>query len=182
MRRSASGPDALPVRGPDGIREEASEFADELAPLLESAYRLAVGMVLSSVMAEDTVQDAALRAWERRRNRRPGTDLGPWFLAIVANCCRETRRSRWLRVLRLAEPQSREAPAGPDMATRLDVRTALRGLPHGLRLALVLRFYLDLPFDQVARVLGCSTTAAKARVARGSARLRSELKVPEVLS
>lgn len=91
-------------RDPSGAAsDESREFEAELAPLLGAAMRLATAMRLDRQEAEDAVQEAALRAWRRRGNRRAGTDLRPWFLAIVANQCRESRRSRWSSVLPLAE-------------------------------------------------------------------------------
>jgi DNA-directed RNA polymerase specialized sigma24 family protein len=49
-----------------------------------------------------------------------------------------------------------------------------------MKLAIVLRYYLDLPFDEVGRVLGVSGKAARARVHRALVRLRVE--VPEMLN
>jgi RNA polymerase sigma-70 factor (ECF subfamily) len=166
----------------DARSAEADAFSAELAPLLLPAHRLAVGMLLDSGLAEDAVQEAALRAWDRRANRRPGTELGPWFLGIVANRCRESRRSRWARVLRLSEPRG-DHPSTPevDPAAGMDVRRALRRLPEKARMAVVLRYYLDLPFSEVAGTLGCSENAAKVRVSRATATLRAALDAPEVL-
>jgi DNA-directed RNA polymerase specialized sigma24 family protein len=48
-----------------------------------------------------------------------------------------------------------------------------------MRLTLVLRYYLDLPFDEIGRVLKCSPQAAKSRTHRALAKLRVE--VPEEL-
>ena len=143
-------------------------------PLLQPAYRLALGMVLDPHLAEDVVQDAALQAWRRRDNRRAGTALRPWFLGIVANQCRTTRRSRWARVLLLNTAVDSPYTDG-DAAQRLAVRQALLALPHRKRLAVVLRCYLDLPFEQVASSLGCSENAAKLRVARAFEDLRRSL-------
>ena len=53
-----------------------------------------------------------------------------------------------------------------------------RRLPDDMRLAIVMRYYLDLPFDEVGSVLGVSGPAAKARVHRALVRLRVE--IPEV--
>jgi len=60
----------------------------------------------------------------------------------------------------------------------MDLRHSLGKLPAQMKLAIVLRYYLDLPFDEVGRVLGVSEKAAKARVHRALVRLRVE--VPEV--
>jgi RNA polymerase sigma-70 factor, ECF subfamily len=161
---------------------EADAFTAELVPLLPRATRLAAAMLLDTAAAEDAVQEAAIRAWRKRSNRRPGTDLGPWFLAIVANRCRDVRRAGWARVLRFAEvPALAPAdPPGGDTAAVVDVRRALLALPHHDRLVVVLRYYLDLPFAEVAVVAGCSVEAAKSRMRRAEARLRTALGTPEV--
>jgi RNA polymerase sigma-70 factor (ECF subfamily) len=160
---------------------EAAVFEEELAPLLLSAHRLAVGMLLDRGLAEDAVQEASLRAWDRRRNRRPDTELGPWFLGIVVNRCRESRRSRWARVLRLADPRG-DTVSGPEEGapSRMDMRRALRALPEKTRLAVVLRYYLDLPSSEIAELLGCSENAVKVRVSRAVAALRAAMDTPEV--
>jgi RNA polymerase sigma-70 factor (ECF subfamily) len=74
---------------------DAVAFENELIPVLGEAVRLATGMLLNPIDAEDAVQEACVRAWRRRGNRLPETDLRPWFLGIVANQCREAMRSRW---------------------------------------------------------------------------------------
>jgi RNA polymerase sigma-70 factor (ECF subfamily) len=157
-------------------------FEAELRPLLGAAMRLATAMRLDRNDAEDAVQEAALRAWRRRQNRRPGTDLRPWFLAIVANQCRETRRARWASVLRFADPPDVHAVTAPDAAGTFDISTALRRLPHDIRLAVVLRYYLDLPFEEVAITSGCTLEAARSRVRRGLAALAATLTTSEMRS
>lgn len=156
--------------------EAVARFEAELRPLIPQALRLAAGMLLDGAAAEDAVQEAALLAWQRQDNRRQGTELGPWFLGIVANRCREARRGRWFRVLKLAEPRP-AVPSAPadDAARSLDVRRALQNLPPQERLPLVLRFYLDLPMAEVAAVLGCSLEAAKSRLRRALRRALPEL-------
>ena len=49
----------------------------------------------------------------------------------------------------------------------------LRRLPGDLKEALVLRFYQDLPFEDVSEVLGISLSAAKMRVYRGLKKLQA---------
>ncbi len=161
------------------VDEPSLSFEAELRPLLGTALRLATAMRLDRNDAEDAVQEAALRAWRRRGNRHPGTDLRPWFLAIVANQCRETRRGRWASVVRFGEPPETLAGPAPDTAVSLDVATALRRLPHDIRLAVVLRYYLDLSYEDVAATSGCSVEAARSRVRRGLTALATTLTASE---
>lgn len=164
----AATPTVLPSRG-----SELADFEAQLAPLMGTALRLATGMLMNTADAEDAVQEACLRAWHRRDNRRAGTELRPWFLAIVANRCRETRRSRWARILHLGDaPVGVGADAANQAVVALDLRRAVGGLPHRARLALVSRYYLDLPHEEVASLLGCSVDAAKATVYRATQQLQ----------
>jgi RNA polymerase sigma-70 factor (ECF subfamily) len=162
------------------LGEHAGSFEAELAPLIAPAVGLAAAMLLDAVEAEDAEQQAALRAWRRRRNRRAGTPLAPWFLAIVANQCREVRRGRWAKVLLRADPPEVADRNQGTTAAAMDLRNAVARLPYALRLPLVLRYYLDLPFEEVAAIAGCSVDAAKSRVRRGQAALKEVLAPLEV--
>jgi len=148
------------------------QFADLLAPIVPIAQRLAFGMLQNPHDCEDAVQEATFKAWRAFPRLREGSDLRAWFLTIVANECRQRRRNRWWSILKLAEPSAvPAAPEGLDGAA-IDMRRALNRLPPQMKLAVVLRYYLDLSFDDVGRVLGVSGKAAKARVHRALARLR----------
>ena len=93
---------------------------------------------------------------------------------------RQLRRNRWWSVLKRSELPERVGETSPSRDAATDLRMALGRLPHRHRLVLVLRYYVDLPFDEIGRTLGISTVAAKARVHRALGRLRAE--VPEDLN
>ena len=106
--------------------------------------------------------------------------MRPWFLGIVANECRTTRRSRWWSVLKMdAEQRNTEAP--DDAAVRgIDLRNALKRLRPKTRLVVVLYFYLDLPLDEIAIVAGASFAAVRGRLYRGIRELRADFPIAEV--
>jgi RNA polymerase sigma factor (sigma-70 family) len=158
---------------------DRSAFEELIAPLVEPGYRLACGMLLDRDEAEDAVQEAALKAWLKLGSFRAGSDPRPWFLTVVANHCRDLRRGRWWSVLRGVDLERGAAPL-EDLAGGLDLRHALTRLPVRERALLVLHYYLDLPLDEVARVLGITPAAAKSRLYRVLRRLRGDLEVCEV--
>ena len=124
--------------------------------------------------AEDAVQEAAFNAW-RAADRFRGDQLRPWFLTIVANECRQRRRNRWWSVSKMADVPEIQTP-GPELDSEAaELRAALRRLPANFRLTIVLRYYLDLPFDEIGRMLKCSPQAAKSRTFRALAKLRVEV-------
>jgi RNA polymerase sigma-70 factor (ECF subfamily) len=149
---------------------DGSAYAELLRPLYQGAFRLAYGLLRDADEAEDAVQEAAFKAWRKLGNLREGSSLQPWFLAIVANQCRSVSRSRWWSVVK-ADPPEREAQP-IDIAGAVDLRRALMRLGYEERLVLVLRYYLDLPFEEIASTLGISAKAARTRVERAVHRLR----------
>ena len=154
-------------------------FVDRLLPVLPFAHRLAFGMLQNSHEAEDAVQEAAMKAWRAFNRLREGSELRPWFLTIVANECRQRRRSRWWSVAKVADvPELRHDKPGANEAAA-DLRAALQRLPSDMRLVLVLRYYLDMRFQEMGGILDCSAKAAKSRTFRALQRLRVE--IPEEL-
>jgi len=142
-------------------------------PLLPTAHRLAVGLLRSESDAEDAVQSALLNAWRHFGRFRRGSDLKPWLLTILANECRRQRRNRWWSVIKgpilVNTKPDQSTTDDPAIA---DLRRALYRLPHDQRLVLILRYYLDLSFEEVARTLGISNKAARSRTYRALTRLR----------
>jgi RNA polymerase sigma-70 factor (ECF subfamily) len=167
-----------PVLVQDARAGDQQAFMQLVEPHLPAAYRLAVGMLRSETEAEDAVQDAVLAAWRNFGRFRRDADVRPWLFTIVANECRRQRRSRWWSVVKW--PRSPElAPSASVEADNTNLRAALYRLPHDQRLVLVLRYYLDQSFPEVAQALGTTTKAAKSRTYRALERLRLS---PEVLS
>jgi len=158
---------------------DRAAFLDLLLPLLPASQRLAYAMLQNAHDAEDAVQEATFKAWRAGGRFREGSELRPWFLTIVANECRQRRRNRWWSVSKVADLPAVESLGPEGNEDVAELRAALRRLPSGMRLTLVLRYYLDLPFDQIGRVLKCSPQAAKSRTHRALTKLRVE--IPEEL-
>jgi RNA polymerase sigma factor (sigma-70 family) len=173
--------DALTVEQLQYARSgDATAFGALIAPLVHPAFQLAVGMLQDAAEAEDIVQEACLVAWRKLGQLRAATSLRPWFLAIVASRCRRARRSRWLSVIKLADPVATVTEASdPSGTVAADLRLACRRLAHDELLVLTLHYCLDLPLDEVGTTLGISREAAKSRLYRAVRKLRPMLEDPE---
>jgi RNA polymerase sigma-70 factor (ECF subfamily) len=158
-------------------------FDELFGPLVDQAFDLAFGMLHDREAAEDSVQDAAMRAWRKLGNLRTGMPVRPWFLAIVANQCRDVIRSRWWSVLRL-EGFGPVASGGFEdrIARGADVRAALRKLSTDQREVLVLRYYLDLSLDEVAAITGLPIGTVKSRISRALSAMRPHFGSLEALN
>jgi len=167
-------------RGEEAKAVDHDSFVALVEPLLPAAYRLAVAMLRSETEAEDAVQEAVFNAWRHRGRFKAGSAMQPWLLAIVANECRRLRRNRWWSVIKWPAglEESTRQPVN-DLPTVEGLRHAIQQLPHDQRLVVVLRYYLDLPFDEVAQVLKTTPKAARSRTYRALERLRLN---PEVIS
>jgi RNA polymerase sigma factor (sigma-70 family) len=158
-------------------------FDQLVGPLIDQAFRLAYGMLHDRQAAEDAVQEAAVRSWRKLGNLRPGTDVRPWFLGIVANQCRTIARGRWWSVLRMDVSQAAVSPEfEDDVARGADMRAALRRLAPEHREVLVLHYYLDLPLDEVAAITGIPLGTVKSRINRGIVALRPFFAAVEALT
>src|SRR5947209_12756387 len=160
---------------------DANSFASLIDPLLDPAYRLAAVMLADRGAAEDAVQEASIKAWRKLRQLRGEVgSLRAWFLSIVANECRMTRRQRWWGVVRLPDIRTAAEAGAMSDEPATDLKAALLRLSPDERLPLVLHFSLDLPLEEVARTLGVTTAAAKSRIYRAAKKLRSDLTLEEV--
>lgn len=151
-----------------------------LEPAIRSATRLAFAMLHDRSEAEDAFQESALRAWRRIRNLRDGSPFQPWFIGIVANQCREVRRSKWWNVVRLPEATVVQPLNEAARLEGEDLRRAMLRLPHDQRVAILLHFHLDMPLSEVAIALHISVPGVKTRINRALKRLRPAMGISEV--
>jgi RNA polymerase sigma-70 factor, ECF subfamily len=157
-------------------------FADLLTPLIEPGFRLALAMLHDPQAAEDAVQEASFTAWRKVARMQDQGKLRPWFLSVVANKCRNARRTKWVAAVSLGLPDRLSVVSPEDKTLRgADLRRAISRLRHGDRLVVVLYFYLDMPLEDVAAVVGSSVGATRARLYRSIEKLRPDLDLQEAL-
>jgi RNA polymerase sigma-70 factor (ECF subfamily) len=148
----------------------------------DSAFRLAFALLHDVNAAEDAVQEAAFKAWRKIGQLREGSPFKPWFLGIVANECRSATRRRWWSVVRVPEVRRLRVEEPPDAVDSLELRAALKRLSYDERVILILRFYVDLSYEEIGLYLGVSVKAARTRTERALRRLKPMLRMQEVIA
>ncbi|HEX8003470.1 MAG TPA: SigE family RNA polymerase sigma factor [Mycobacteriales bacterium] len=122
--------------------------------------------------AEDLVQATLARAWRHWRRVAEADEPDAYVRRMLVN---EFRRSRlrWRRSEQVGADWHPPAE-GPEHAVVLrdTLVRALRELPPRQRLAVTLRYYLDLSEQETAAMMRCSVGTVKSQAARGLARLR----------
>src|SRR5262249_61813721 len=138
-------------------------------------YALAFAMLRDRQAAEDAVQEAAVKAWRVVAiANRDGRSPRPWFLAIVGNQCRDTRRTGWWRVLRPGIlPEAREEDHAERVVGHLDLERAMAQLSRGQRALLFLRYGLDMAPQEISEVLSLRLRTVKSRLRRRGGGLRA---------
>jgi len=151
------------------------DFDSLIGPHVDAGYRLAVTMLLDPDEARDAVQEAAVKAWRSLGRLREPDQARTWFLSIVANHCRSTMRRHWWQLGRNELPSAGAGWREDDLVRSMDIAAAMRRLSPNDRAILQLRFYFDLPLEEVAQVLHISTGAARSRLYRAAGRLGPRL-------
>jgi RNA polymerase sigma factor (sigma-70 family) len=140
-------------------------------------YREAVyGFLVASVgpqEADDCFQEtflSALRAYPRLRD---GSNLRSWVLTIAHRKALDAHRARG----RAPRPAASvpDAPVGGSEDSDPTVWRRVRDLPPRQRTVVFLRFAGDLPYREVARIVGSSEEAARQSARAGLATLRKEM-------
>lgn len=167
------------ARATGNLHELGLALADELPRLA----RLALRLVRDPATAEDLTQEAALRAWSKRDQLRPGAPLGPWLNRILVNLAidRSRKRSdeftvgemedRWRDDDYTVDPEQVLARA----EQREDLEDALARLPAGYRTVVVLHDAAGMTTPAIADALEIGLPAAKQRLRRGRMMLVSAL-------
>jgi len=131
----------------------------------------------SRVAAEDAVQEALARAWERSERGETISSLAAWVTTVALNNTRSGfRRARAERRARDRLRTDTRAPVPEDL---VDLSRALASLPRRQREATVLRYYLDMDVSEVASALGMAEGTAKTTLFRARRALARALRVPD---
>lgn len=126
-------------------------------------------MVLDHDDADDLLQEIFVKAWRALPNFRQDAQLFTWLYRIATNECLSHLGSRKRKVLLpmtetgellAAQLPADDAPAAADIERKL--QAAILTLPDKQRLVFNLRYYDEMPYEQMADITGTSVGALKA--------------------
>jgi RNA polymerase sigma-70 factor (ECF subfamily) len=154
------------------------------------ATRAAYLIVRDNHLAEDIVEDAFLRAYERINQFDSSQPFGPWFLRIVVNIAKRVSAQHKRHIslsnvntngeIALEDILADLAPSPEEMAEQADLNnavwTALGKLTPTQRATIVKRYYLGLSLNEIATDLDCPVGTIKWRLHCARERLREWLR------
>ena len=160
--------------------------------LVERHQRLVIGTVTrmlgNNADAEDIAQQVFVRVWKSAKRYVPRAKFTTWLLKITRNLVFNElrRRSRHAQVSLQSETEEEERPIrdehahAPD-ATLLEqelqkaIDAAIGNLPETQRMAVILRRYEELSYEEIAETLDQSVSAVKSLLFRARTELRESL-------
>ena len=136
--------------------------------------RLCLTILRDEAAARDVAQDTFLLLWHGRARYRPEGKLRELLLTMARHASRRASRRRAFFQLFGLSPKEQPLSAEPSAVDALSrgqqqtlVATALSQLPEHFRVPLVLRFVDELSYEEIARVIGRTESAARSRVHYG---------------
>ncbi len=164
----------------EALRRRRPEALEDLLATYGREIQAVAWLILRDrADAEDVVVETLLTAYDRAGDLRDERAIRSWLLRIATNHALRTRR-RGRRVVRLHVVPERASPVdlGRVSTDRVALLDGVADLPPAMRAAIVLRYYADLPVDEVASALGKSPNTIKAQLQAALDRLRISLADP----
>jgi RNA polymerase sigma-70 factor (ECF subfamily) len=172
--------------------ESHTPFDHDFAELYKTHYRRVFGLcryLLNSFdAAEDATHEVFLRAKRKLSTYDTSLPFSSWLSGIATNHCIDLLRRRTTEK-RIFDIGSSAGPPEPPTPARLsplnellaaerghDVRRALSELPERYRVPLVLAYYNEMSYDEIAGALGLARNTVATLIFRGKQQLRERLK------
>lgn len=154
-------------------------------------YNLCYRMLGESNEAEDAAQEAFLRAYTRLGSYDTQRPFKTWLFSIASHYCIDLLRKRrliWLSIdddSRPVEPELFEPSAGPEDASVARekseaIQCLLSRLSPNDRAVIVLRYWYDGSYEEIAQVTGTTVSAVKSRLHRAREALAEMMEVEGV--
>jgi RNA polymerase sigma-70 factor (ECF subfamily) len=159
------------------LQGDTDAWGEIISRYKDAVFGLCLGFMRNRADAEDVSHDAFIRAYLNLRRYDLERRFSTWLFTIAANLCRNKLRYR-------KNHPSTEEPlhiqGGTDPAKlvgaedrQLKIREALAKMPYSYRAPLVLRFYNELPYQEISDILSIPEGTVKTRIHRGKAMLKS---------
>jgi len=159
------------------LQGDTEAWGEMISRYKDAVFGLCLGFMRNRADAEDVSHDAFIRAYLNLRRYDLERRFSTWLFTIAANLCRNKLRYR-------KNHPSTEEPlqiqGGTDPAKlvgaedrQMKVRAALAKMPYSYRAPLVLRFYNELPYQEISDILSIPEGTVKTRIHRGKAMLKN---------
>lgn len=159
-------------------------FRDDILPLKDKLFRLALRITFNRAEAEDIVQDALIKVWSKREEWAQLESIEAYCLTVVRNLAIDWRQKKEAQNLELT-PETQEMPDALTPESQMErneqfrlVHRLINELPEKQRTIVQLRDIEGKSYREIADVLGVTEEQVKVNLFR--ARQRIKLKYSEI--
>ncbi len=166
------------------VEGDQDAFAELVYAFQDAVYNLCYRLLGERGEAEDAAQEAFLRAYLNLNRYDPSRSFKTWLLTIASNHCIDRLRRRKVHFLSIDEPLPslslrEDEPEPEDVAITREQSKAmqkhLNELPPDYRAAVVLRYWYDYSYVEIADILDTTESAIKSRLFRARQLLAEKL-------
>lgn len=153
-------------------------FAEIVYSFTDAVFNLCYRMLGDGAEAEDATQEAFIRAWNNLKSYDTNRSFKTWLLSIASNHCIDRIRKRRMALISLDEPLpsgspleiSTDEPLPEELTLRKEqsvmIQSMLDELAPEYRAAVVLRYWYDYSYSEIATALDTTESAIKSRLFR----------------
>lgn len=161
-------------------------FADIVSAYQDSVYNLCYRMLGERTEAEDAAQEAFLRAYLNLSRYDSARSFKTWLLSIASNYCIDRlrrRRLQWMSLddepvadrLVLHSDDAEPEPATLNKEQSVAIQALLHELSPDYRAVVVLRYWYDYSYAEIADIMDTTESAVKSRLFRARQSLADKL-------
>ncbi len=143
-------------------------------------YRIAYYYMRNRQEAEDAVQDAVLKAYEKKHQLKDKDKFRPWMLQILVNCCKKRMKKWFIREEDIEEitlSQERQYAKEEDFALSAAVKQVFFQLEEEDRLIVGMSLFGGYKGEEIAVILGKNHNTVRSRYCRALQKMKRELEV-----
>ena len=186
------------------ILPPSEELMARIAEGDDSAFEILVNRHQTSILnlvyrfigdrtqAKDLAQEVFIRVWQGAKRYEPKAKFTTWVYRITANLCfnelKSSRRKKWFSFNwsdedgkhTFEETLADSTPSTEDLLLEKErnrqISDALQSLPENQRMAMILKRYDDLSYQEIGQIIGCSVSAVESLLVRAKRALQEKLK------
>ena len=155
------------------------------APILNLIYRY----LGDRTQAKDLAQEVFVRVWQAAKTYKPQAKFTTWIYRITVNLCLNELKSSGKKKAHFSESYIEEgramngvgevSPSGEDLLLAEEqsrqISEALQALPENQRMALILKRYDNLSYQEIANIMECSVSAVESLLVRAKRNIQEKL-------
>jgi RNA polymerase sigma factor (sigma-70 family) len=156
------------------------EFKIQVLPLKHKLYRLSLRLLGRVEEAEDSVQDALVKLWNRREELNNYSSIEAFAMVITKNLCLDRIRSKSFQTERLNNQQLPTVRHNPEELLEKNdfaafVRKIIESLPEQQKAIMHMRDIEGLEYEQIAEVMELNINAVRVNLSRARKKVRDTI-------